>query len=205
MRPDPEVAEDLRPISSEFRVALEFQHFLLAEMPRLFTQTAEEHAGRHIQAHEALTMDSIPSIIGDSLQKAFRTWETRRGTNVPTREVSLVSKSVLPDASPSHTYTYGQSTGYMPTPALAGMDSSFANSGFGSSVPFASDAPQAPQGGSTGLTEATFFTSAPPASYYPLAPQYPRGPWETGLGPLNDGALGGDPSIGGHFQGYQHH
>ncbi|GAB1317820.1 hypothetical protein MFIFM68171_08030 [Madurella fahalii] len=205
--PYPEVAEDFGPISSESRVCLDFQHFLLAEMPRLFTQTAEEHAGRHIQAHEGLTMESIPRIIEDSLQKAFRTWEARRSSSVSTREASIASMSFRQDAPPSRTYTYGQPqpTSYLTTQAQAGMDHGFAHSDFGSSAPFTPDAPQASQSGGIGLDAASFFTSAPPTNYYAFASQYPRGTWEAGLAPLSDGALPGDPNLEGHFQGYQHH
>lgn len=79
MRPDPEYAEDLGPISAESSHSLNFQHFLLRQMPILFRQAAEEHMGRHIQAQEALVMEAIPSIIQDSLQKAFDQWEAASG------------------------------------------------------------------------------------------------------------------------------
>ncbi|KAK0724562.1 hypothetical protein B0H67DRAFT_108307 [Lasiosphaeris hirsuta] len=75
--PYPEVAEDLKPISPEARTDLEFHHFLLTEVPRLFEQAAEEHIGRPIGSRDSLAMESVHSIITDSLHRAFREWGAR--------------------------------------------------------------------------------------------------------------------------------
>jgi len=69
-------------VSSESQASLGFQHFLLSEMPGLFTRTAEQHVGRRLQAREGLAMDAIPRIIDEALRKAFTAWEAR-GSEVP--------------------------------------------------------------------------------------------------------------------------
>lgn len=211
MRPDPEVAEDLGPISSESRASLDLQHFLLTEMPRLFTQTAEEHAGRRIEAREGLPMESIPRIIEEALQKAFRAWEVGRGDRVPAREASIASMNFLQDtpaslttsasASTSSAYPYGQSSPFHNQQLLAGMDHGFTHSDFTSSAAFGSNIHQPSHIDDSGFDEGTFFTSAPSVSYDALAPQYARETW-AGMG-LGDGAFG-NPNLGSHFRGFQH-
>ncbi|KAK3902506.1 hypothetical protein C8A05DRAFT_44083 [Staphylotrichum tortipilum] len=80
--PYPEAADDMTHVSSESQASFDFQHFLLSEMPGLFTQTAEQHAGRRLQARDGLAMDAIPRIIDEALRKAFTAWEAR-GSKVP--------------------------------------------------------------------------------------------------------------------------
>jgi len=79
VRPDPEYSEDLGPISPESSHSFNFQHYLLTQMPGLFRQAAEDHLGRHIHAQETLTMAAIPTLIQESLQKAFDQWEAASG------------------------------------------------------------------------------------------------------------------------------
>ncbi|KAK3376976.1 hypothetical protein B0T24DRAFT_620209 [Lasiosphaeria ovina] len=97
--PYPEFTEDLGPISSESKNNLGLQHFLLTQLPQLFRRTAEEHAGRFIQSHETLSMDSIPNIIEESLQRAFKAWEDT-GNDVPRRAGSSMSFSETSITSP---------------------------------------------------------------------------------------------------------
>ena len=95
MKPDPELAEDIKPASPESRNSMDFQHFLLVEMPGIFRQTAEVHAGRRIDDHETLTMDSIGFVITESINKAFQQWESS-GFPVPRH---LSPASFVPESS----------------------------------------------------------------------------------------------------------
>ena len=95
MKPDPELAEDIKPVTPEPRNSMDFQHFLLLEMPQIFRQTAEVHAGRRIEDHESLAMESISFVITESISKAFQQWESS-GHSVP-RHMS--PSSLVPSSS----------------------------------------------------------------------------------------------------------
>lgn len=209
MTQDPEPAEDLTPTSSESHVSLLFQHFLLTEMPRLFTRTAEEHAGRHIQAHEALPMEAIPKIIEESLQKAFRTWEAR-GSEVPTREASVASMSFLPDPPPT-TLPYGfdhhqSTTGYQTPLISAGMDHGFPHHQAlaPTTAGFTPDLPHATHADDSGFVEGGgYYVSEPPAGFNTLATNN-NGDWETGMGMMGvDHGFGNQIGMGGGFRGFR--
>lgn len=202
MRPDPEPAEDLGPMSSESQVSLSFQHFLLTEMPRLFTRTAEEHAGRSLQTHDGLPMEAIPKIIEDSLHRAFRAWGTR-GNDVPTREASVASMSFLPDTPNTLAYTFEQPTAYLTPQLSAGLDHSFSHQSLGTGAGFNSNLAHVSHADDSGFVEGSFFTSEPPADFSTFAPQYGRGTWEPGLGLMGGGTFEDDPSMGGHFRGFR--
>jgi hypothetical protein len=199
-RPDPEAAEDMGPTTVESQVSFNFQHFLLSEMPTLFTRTAEEHAGRHLQSHEGLALEVIPGIIQDALQKAFRAWEAR-GSALPTREASVASASFLPETPTSLAYSFGQPTAYQTPQPTAPMDHSFPQGHF--STNFVSEVPHATHADDSGFAEDSFFTSGPPVDFNTFAPQYERGPWEPGLGLMGVGSLEPDLNMGGHFRGFQ--
>ncbi|KAK4121982.1 hypothetical protein N657DRAFT_657481 [Parathielavia appendiculata] len=201
--PYPEPAEDMVPTSSKLHASLRFQHFLLSEMPTLFTKTAEEHAGRRLQARDALPMDAVPRIIEDALHKAFRSWEAR-GSVLPTREASVASMSFLPETPTSLAYSYGQVTAYQtPQPIPAPMNHSFPQGHFGNAE-FPPQAPHASQADDSGFGVGPFFTSGPPINFNSFAPDhYERGPWEANLGLMGTGAFNADMSMGGQFRGFQ--
>ncbi|KAK4154092.1 hypothetical protein C8A00DRAFT_14760 [Chaetomidium leptoderma] len=199
--PYAEPAEDMIPTTSESHASLNFQHFLLTEMPGLFTRTAEEHAGRHMQAHDKLPMEAIPRIIEEALHKAFRTWEAT-GSELSTREASVASMSLLPDAASSLAYSFGQPTAYH-TPQPAGsMEHSFPQDHFGN-ADFASEVPHPTHADDSGFADGSFFTSGPPVNFNTFSPQYQRGPWEASLGLMDSGAFEPDLGMGGHYRGFQ--
>jgi len=199
--PYPELADDMGPTTSESHVSFNFQHFLLNEMPTLFTRTAEEHAGRRLQPQEGLAMEDIPGIIGDALQKAFRAWEAR-GSELPTREASVASMSFLPETPTSLAYSFGQPTAYR-DPQPNTMDHSFPQGHFGNAN-FAVDTSHATTAADdSGFAEDSFFTSAPPVNFDTFAPQYERPTWEPNLGLMGVGAFETDLNLGGNFRGFQ--
>ncbi|KAK4247546.1 hypothetical protein C7999DRAFT_14431 [Corynascus novoguineensis] len=198
--PYPEATDDMAPTSSESHASLHFQHFLLNEMPALFTRTAEEHAGRRLQAQEGLALETIPGIIEDALQKAFRAWETR-GNELPTREASEASMSFLPETPTSLAYNFNQSTTYQDVPPQT-MDTDFAQAHLGDTN-FAIQALHTTSADDSGFSEGSFFTSAPPGNFSTFAPHYHRGTWESSLGLLGVSAFETDGSPGAHFQGFQ--
>ncbi|KAK3997883.1 hypothetical protein QBC44DRAFT_228949 [Cladorrhinum sp. PSN332] len=109
--PYPESTGDLSLASSEAQSSLEFQHFLLATMPQLFTQTAEEYFGRQ----EALPVDVIPNLIRNSLHKAFQAWESNgNDPEVLTREASVAIGSF--PMEPATTPPYNQASAMYQTP-----------------------------------------------------------------------------------------
>jgi hypothetical protein len=203
MRPDPEVGDDLGPISSESRVLLNFQHFLLTEMPSLFTQTAEEHAGRHIQAGEGLPMESIPRIIDDALRKAIRAWETGTGSRVSEREIS-VAHSVLPPETPtSSIHSYGQPATYHPPAGVPdGMIRSFPQPSFGVEAPFVPGLANAPRADGFGSGDGDMFTSAPTGNFHAFAPPFSRPHWEADLDFFGGSSFEENPNTGGLFRGF---
>jgi hypothetical protein len=95
MKLDPELAEDIKPVAPESRNSMDFQHFLLLEMPQIFRQTAEVHAGRRIEDHESLAMESISFVITEAINKAFQQWESS-GHSVPRH---LSPSSFVPESS----------------------------------------------------------------------------------------------------------
>jgi hypothetical protein len=191
----------MMPVSSEAHASLNFQHFLLNEMPALFTQTAEEHAGRRLQARDALPMEAIPRILEDALHKAFRTWEAR-GSELPTREASVARTSFLPETPTSIAYSYGQVTAYQTPQPLPAMDG-FPQDHFGN-ADFTPEVSHAAHANDSGFGEGSFFTSAPPMSFNAFAaPQYERSPWDANLSMMDTGAFDADLSMGGHFRGFQ--
>jgi hypothetical protein len=190
------------PTISEPHASLNFQHFLLTEMPGLVTQTAEEHAGRHLQAHDGLAMEAIPKIIEDALHKAFRTWEAR-GSELPTREASVASMTLLAETPTSLPYL-GQATAY-PTPQpAAAMEHNFPQGHFGN-TDFASEVPHASHtNDDSGFSEGSFFVSGPPVNFNnTFTPQYGRETWETGLGLMGPGTFEADMNMDGHYRGFQ--
>ncbi|SPQ24516.1 70b163b4-35a9-473d-9b67-890a8383f933 [Thermothielavioides terrestris] len=192
--PYPEPAEDLAPTSSEPHVSLNFQHFLLTQMPGLFTSTAEEHAGRHLQAHEGLPMEAIPRIIEDALQKAFRLWQTQ-GSELPTREASVASMSFMPETPSSVTYTLAQSTSYQPAQAAVSMGQSFPHVNF-PTPGFTPDVAHTSHADDSGFADGHFFSSGPPVDFNTFAPQYERSPWEASLSLLGEDLFQVDSNLG---------
>ncbi|KAK3949719.1 hypothetical protein QBC32DRAFT_219049 [Pseudoneurospora amorphoporcata] len=93
--PYPEYAEDFQPMGAESRNVLEFQHYLLTEMPRLFTQAAYEYAGQHIQDQVLLRVDDVNKIIEDTLQQAYDTW-TLQGRLLPPNISPSISMREFP-------------------------------------------------------------------------------------------------------------
>ncbi|KAK4111703.1 hypothetical protein N656DRAFT_148524 [Canariomyces notabilis] len=201
--PYPEVGDDLGPISSETRVLLNFQHFLLTEMPSLFTQTAEEHAGRHIQAGEGLPMGSIPRIIDDALRKAIRAWETGTGSRVSEREIS-VAHSVLPPETPtSSVHSYGQPATYHPQAGVPnGTIRSFPQPSFGVEAPFVPGLANAPRADGFGSGDGDMFTSATTGNFHAFAPPFSRPHWEADLDFFGGSSFEENPNTGGLFRGF---
>ncbi|KAK3388604.1 hypothetical protein B0T20DRAFT_98842 [Sordaria brevicollis] len=100
--PYPEYAEDFQPMGAESRNVLEFQHYLLTEMPRLFTQAAYEYAGQHIQDQVVLRIDDVNKIIEDTLQQAYDAW-TLQGRLLPLNispSISMREFSAAPATQP---------------------------------------------------------------------------------------------------------
>ena len=191
------------PTTAESQVSFNFQHFLLSEMPTLFTRTAEEHAGRRLQSHEGLALEAIPGIIQDALQKAFRAWEAK-GSALPTREASVASMSFLPETPTSLAYSFGQPTAYQTPQPAATMDQAFPQGHFNNTrTDFSCEIPHASHADDSGFAEDNFFTSGPPVNFNTFAPQYERGPWEPGLGLTGVGSLEPDLNMGSHFPGFQ--
>ncbi|KAK4102416.1 hypothetical protein N658DRAFT_423491 [Parathielavia hyrcaniae] len=202
--PYPEPTEDMVPTSSDSHASLHFQHFLLSEMPTLFTKTAEEHAGRPLQGRDSLPMDAIPRIIEDALYKAFRSWEAR-GSELPTRAASVASMSFLPETPTSLAYPYGQVTAYQtPQPIPAAMDHNFPQAHFGNSDFHPEPLHASSRADDSGFGEGSFFTSGPPINFNTFAPDpYERTPWEASFGLMGTGAFTADMSMGGPFRGFQ--
>ncbi|KAK3292919.1 uncharacterized protein B0H64DRAFT_203301 [Chaetomium fimeti] len=199
--PYPEAAEDMGPSTADSSVSFNFQHFLLSELPTLFTRTAEEHAGRRLQAHEGLALELIPGIIEGALHKAFRTWEAR-GSELPAGEASVALMSFLPDTPASAAYSFGQSAAYQTPQSAVTTDHSFSQSQFGNTN-FGVDAPHVTSADDSGFADDTFFAPEPLLDFNNFAPQYDRGTWESGLGVMGGGAFPGDLNTGGNFGGFQ--
>ncbi|KAK4235895.1 hypothetical protein C8A03DRAFT_17418 [Achaetomium macrosporum] len=200
--PYPEPTDDLAPVSSEPRLSLDFQHFLLSEMPGLVTKTAEEHAGRRLQAHEGLPMEAIPRIIEDALRKAFRAWDAT-SSHLPTREASVASMSFLSETPPpSLAYSFGQSTAYPSPQPPAAINHNFPNGQF-STTDFTPEIGHAASADDSGFTEDMLFTSGPPVDFNAFASQYGRAPWEGGLGVMDMGSFESQSGVGGQFRGFQ--
>ncbi|KAL2263204.1 hypothetical protein VTK26DRAFT_7778 [Humicola hyalothermophila] len=202
--PYPEPAEDIVPGLSESHGSLGFQHFLLTEMPRLFTRTAEEHAGRQLQSHEALPMAAIPKIIEESLQKAFRTWEAR-GSEVPHGEASIASMNLLPEVVPTTlSYTLNEpSTGFQTSMLSAGMNHGFSHQSLGSSsAAFTPDLGHTAHADDSGFVDANFYASEPPVDFNTLAPTT-NGGWEAGLGLTGTNTFESHMVMGHNFRGFR--
>ncbi|EAQ83474.1 hypothetical protein CHGG_09878 [Chaetomium globosum CBS 148.51] len=200
--PYPEAAEDMGPKTAESSVSFNFQHFLLSEMPTLFTRTAEEHAGRHLQAHDELALGAIPRIIEDALHKAFRAWEAR-GSELPAGEASVALMSFLPETPGSSAYNFGQSTAYQTPQSAVTTDHNFSQSQF-SNPNFSVEAPHGhiANPDDSGFVDDTFFAPEPLLDFNNFVPQYERGAWEPGLGIMGGGAFGADLNPGDHFRGF---
>jgi len=192
----------VKPLSSESQTSFSFQHFLLTEMPNLFTQTAEEHAGRHLRPHDGLPMEAIPRIIEEALHKAFRTWKAR-GSELPTREASVASMSFLPETPTSLSYTFAQPTTYQTPQPVAAMDNPFPQGHF-SSAGFVADVPHVSHADDSGFADGNFFTSGPPVNVNTFAPEYERGAWENDLDLMGAGPFEPGLGVDGHFQGFRH-
>ncbi|KAH6847597.1 hypothetical protein B0I37DRAFT_147976 [Chaetomium sp. MPI-CAGE-AT-0009] len=200
--PYPEAAEDMGPTTTESSVSFNFQHFLLSELPTLFTRTAEEHAGRRLQAHEGLALEAIPGIIEGALHKAFRTWEAR-GSELPAGEASVALMSFLPETPASGAYSFGQSAAYQTPQSAATTDHSFSQSQF-RNTNFGVEAPyDVTSADDSGFADGSFFTPEPPLDFNTFAPQDERGMWEPSLGIMGGGVFGGDLNMAGHFGGFQ--
>ncbi|KAK3348663.1 hypothetical protein B0T25DRAFT_227331 [Lasiosphaeria hispida] len=132
--PYPEMAEDLKPVTPEARTELEFHHFLLAEVPRLFEQAAEEHIGRPIGSHDSLAMESVHSIITESLQRAFSEWRARGNPSPRTSPGSFFPNPST--VSPPNPFI--STPGIVPEPfgASPGMTNTFHPSATGTFWPY---------------------------------------------------------------------
>ncbi len=126
-------------LSTETQASLGFQHFLLAEMPGLFTRTAEEHANRRLQPRDGLAMEAIPRIIEEALRKAFTAWETRGASegsvpggwnsNSSPPDPSSSSRSMRSNHTPQPPPAIPTSEGYEYTPENMGVPSWVPNCG----------------------------------------------------------------------------
>ncbi|KAK1753245.1 hypothetical protein QBC47DRAFT_388062 [Echria macrotheca] len=99
--PYPELAPDIQPVAPESRNNLNFQLFLLSEMPQIFRQTAATHHGRYLDDNESLTMESINNILKESITRAFQDWEATGGTVPQTYTPNSILQSSSISASPS--------------------------------------------------------------------------------------------------------
>jgi hypothetical protein len=168
---------------------------MLSEMPRLVTETAEEHAGRHLQAHEGLPMEAIPRIIEDALRKAFRTWEAT-GRRLPAQEASETS-SIFQSETPPMSLPYDWSSAAYPSPQPPAINQNFPNAPFsGSLTPNLGHPPSA---GQPGFTPGMLLPSEPLGDIHAVSPPYP---WEGGLGVMDMGPFESQSSIGSHFRGF---
>jgi hypothetical protein len=188
------------PTAADSSVSFNFQHFLLSEMPTLFTRTAEEHAGRHLQAHDVLAVEDIPRIIEDALHKAFRTWEAR-GSELPAGEASVALMSFLPETPGSAAYSFGQSAAYQTPQSAVTTDHNFSQSQF-SNPNFSVEAPQVTNPDDSGFADGTFFAPEPLLDFNNFGPQYERGAWEPSPGIMGGSAFGADLNPGDHFRGF---
>lgn len=95
------MAPDL-PASPESRNNLNFQHFLLQQMPQIFRQTAATHYAQPLADHVILTVEGIDQIITESINKAFEEWQAIDGA-VPRNFTpsSIVHDSMATSLSPS--------------------------------------------------------------------------------------------------------
>jgi hypothetical protein len=116
-------------LSSDAFVSFQFQHFLLTVMPGLFAQTAEEHAGRPLRAGDGLSMEAIPGIMKEALERAFGTW-TERGSELPVHDAIVARRDLLEGTSGLPFHCIGPTTPYpnhhqvgLPTTADSGLPS----------------------------------------------------------------------------------
>lgn len=172
-------------------------------MPALFARTAEEHAGRPLQAQEGLALEAIPGIIQDALRKAFREWEAR-GSDLPRREASVASISFLPETSPSLSRNFDQSPRTQQDAQPQRIDHGYSQNQYGNAS-FAVRAVQTAQTATnpddSGFAEGALFTSGP--QVFNFGPGYGRTAWDPGFGLLGVGSYGADVNHQGHFQGFQ--
>lgn len=103
--PDPGVADDIRSISPESH-SLDFNHFLLAEMPQIFRRSAESYLRRqHLEDHHTLALGDVDALIKQSIHLAFQEWESR-GHQVPPQTSPgsyMLNSSSLPSPMPAGT------------------------------------------------------------------------------------------------------
>ncbi|KAK4195303.1 hypothetical protein QBC40DRAFT_289321 [Triangularia verruculosa] len=209
--PYPEVVDDMGQISSETQSSMHFQHFLLRTLPALFSQMAEEQIGRPIAPHEALRMDTIPTLIEGSLQKAFSEWEAR-GNNIMPAERSAVSMSFIPELVPEMAslnipYSYAPASTYHTPPmsAAPSADHSFLSGNLGGMGGFT---PENAHDDDSGFVDNSFqFQPGPPATYAGFIPQYDTSSdWQTGLGLMHvddtDMGFGNTMNMGAHYPGF---
>ncbi|KAL1843956.1 hypothetical protein VTJ49DRAFT_6360 [Mycothermus thermophilus] len=213
--PYPEPAEDMAP-ASELHINLNFQHFLLSEMPNLFTKTAEEHAGRTLHSHDALPMGAIQRIIEEALQKAFRTWESR-GSEIPRRAASDASATLLPDTSTPLGYNLERSTATYQPPLAAPVTTTMAGNYTHSAAHHQFGGMNFPvhttHADDSGFSEAGLFvTAAGPAigfnAFAAAAAHYDREPWEAaaaaGFGGMSGaGGFDAQMNMGGAYRGFR--
>lgn len=171
-------------------------------MPDLFTQTAEEHAGRHLRPRDGLPMEAIPRIIQEALQKAFRTWEAG-GSELPTREASVASRTFFPETPSSVSY-FPPATTYQTSQPATTMDDPFSQGHFGNAG-FVTEVSHVSHADDSGFADGSFFTSGPPVNFNTFAPeQYERGTWGNDLDLMGGGTFESGLGIDGHFQGFRH-
>ncbi|KAL2268800.1 hypothetical protein VTJ83DRAFT_3646 [Remersonia thermophila] len=216
--PYPEAAEDMSP-SSELHINLNFQHFLLSEMPSLFTRTAEEHAGRTLHSHDVLPMGAIQGVLEEALQKAFHMWQGR-GSEIPRRAASDASFTILAETPTSLGYTHeGSTAAYqppLPAPATTAVTGNYtlsaAHPPFGNMDFPVPNMPHTTHADGSGFAGAGLFvTAAEPAvgfnAFPPPAAHYGREPWEpTGSGFGGMSAAGGfntQMDMGGGYRGFR--
>lgn len=81
MKPDFEGIEDVKLVTPERQNGMDFQNFMLRNMPQIFRQTFEARAGRRIEHNEALVLDSVAA---ESAGKLVQLWKAS-GHSVPPR------------------------------------------------------------------------------------------------------------------------
>lgn len=59
---------------------MSFQLFLLTEMPQVFRQRAAAHHNRYMEDNDTLTMESVNTILKESINQVFQDWEASGGS-----------------------------------------------------------------------------------------------------------------------------
>ncbi len=187
-------------ISGESAVSLSFQHFLLAEMPSLFAQTAAEHAGRPLRADDGLRMDAIPAIIEEALSKGFERWKAG-GSELSMQDAARASIAFMPPTPTSLVHSGG--TGYHTPqpPAPAAIRNFIPN--YPASTGFVSDSLQPTVGSYPGFHENNLVPCEPPVHYTQYDLSSPTGwPGETDFNLTGTGDFETGWSMRGHLPGF---